>query len=69
MCQEVCPRMTTGQYEIRSRLNLNEEYYFGKSSHIKGQSGGYVTNFLKFLIRDKKIDGVVVVGDDNSNER
>lgn len=65
MCQEVCPRMTTGQYEIRSRLNLNEEYYFGKSLHIKGQSGGYVTNFLKFLIRDKKIDGVVVVGDDN----
>lgn len=65
MCQEVCPRMVSGQYEIRNRLNSREKYYMGKAPCIRGQSGGYVTNFIKLLMEDKKIDGAVVVGDDN----
>lgn len=29
MCQEVCPRVIAGAYEIRSRLNSFEEYFYG----------------------------------------
>ncbi|MCQ2970542.1 MAG: Coenzyme F420 hydrogenase/dehydrogenase, beta subunit C-terminal domain [archaeon] len=61
MCQEVCPRVNAGSYEIRTRLNSFEEYYYGKSD-IKGQSGGVVTKFLEYLLNDKKIDGAVVIG-------
>ncbi|WP_455644856.1 Coenzyme F420 hydrogenase/dehydrogenase, beta subunit C-terminal domain [Methanosphaera sp.] len=64
MCMEVCPRQSTGSYAVRTRLNLTEEYYYGKGT-MQGQSGGVVTTFLKGLIDDKKIDGAIVVGDNH----
>ena len=61
MCMEVCPRMLTGPYDIRIRLNSFEQYYYAKSD-IEGQSGGVVTKFLQHLLDDGEIDGAVVVG-------
>ena len=34
MCKEVCPRIISGSYDIRTRLNLSEEYYYG-STNVK----------------------------------
>lgn len=66
MCQEVCPRVSTGAHQIKIRANFlgNEKYYYGKGN-VKGQSGGVVTTFLQGLINDNKIDGAIVVGDDH----
>ncbi len=63
MCFEVCPRVSSGKYQIKIRENFKEEYYYGKSD-IKGQDGGVVTAFLKYLLENGKIDGVIVVGDE-----
>ena len=62
MCMELCPRNITGSYDVRNRLNLFEEYYYGKSD-IEGQSGGVVTKLLQCLLEDGEIDGAVVIGD------
>jgi coenzyme F420 hydrogenase subunit beta len=64
MCQEVCPRTSTGAHQIEIRAKLFEEFYYGKGN-LKGQSGGVVTTFLQGLINDNKIDGAIVVGDDH----
>ncbi len=61
MCLEVCPRMVTGAYDTRNRLNSYEEYHYAKSD-IEGQSGGVVTKLLQCLLDDGEIDGAVVVG-------
>lgn len=61
MCMEVCPRMITGSYDVRNRLNSFEEYYYAKSD-IEGQSGGVVTKLLQHLLDDGEIDGAIVVG-------
>ena len=61
MCKEVCPRIISGSYDIRTRLNLSEEYYYG-STNVKGQSGGVVTKFLQILLDLGEIDGAVVIG-------
>ncbi len=63
MCSEVCPRMVTGSYDIRNRLDFFEEFYYSKSD-IEGQSGGVVTKFLQCLLDDGEIDGAVVIGAD-----
>ena len=64
MCSEVCPRMITGSYDVRNRLNSFEEFYYAKSD-IDGQSGGVVTRFLQCLLDDGEIDGAIVIGSDN----
>ncbi len=61
MCMEVCPRMVTGAYDTRNRLDSFEEYHYAKSD-IEGQSGGVVTKLLQCLLDDGEIDGAVVVG-------
>ena len=63
MCFEVCPRVSSGKYQIKIRENFREELYYGKGS-MKGQDGGAVTAFLKHLLEMKKIDGAIVVGDE-----
>ena len=63
MCFEVCPRVSSGKYQIKIRENFREELYYGKGS-VKGQDGGAVTAFLKHLLEMKKIDGAIVVGDE-----
>ena len=63
MCAEVCPRIITGSYDVRNRLDSFEKYYYA-SSDIEGQSGGVVTRFLQCLLDDGEIDGAVVVGAD-----
>lgn len=62
MCNEVCPRVSSGRYQISLREAFFEEYYYAKGSS-KGQDGGVVTTFLKSLINKGKIDGAIVVGD------
>lgn len=62
MCQEVCPRVSSGRYQISLREDFFEEYYYAKGS-TNGQDGGVVTTFLKDLIKKGKIDGAIVVGD------
>lgn len=64
MCYEVCPRVTSGGHQISIREQFFEEYYYGKGS-IKGQDGGVVTSFLSYLIENGKIDGAIVVGDND----
>ena len=61
MCMEVCPRMITGSYDVRNRLNSFEEYYYAKSD-VEGQSGGVITKLLQLLLDDGEIDGAIVVG-------
>ena len=61
MCKEVCPRLISGSYDIKTRLNSFEEYYYG-STNINGQSGGVVTKFLQKLLDLDEIDGAVVIG-------
>ncbi|ACX72612.1 nitrite and sulphite reductase 4Fe-4S region [Methanocaldococcus vulcanius M7] len=63
MCFEVCPRVSSGKYQIKIRENFFEKYYYGKSE-IEGQDGGVVTAFLKYLLENGKIDGAIVVGDE-----
>ncbi|WP_048057845.1 Coenzyme F420 hydrogenase/dehydrogenase, beta subunit C-terminal domain [Methanothermococcus okinawensis] len=63
MCYDVCPRVSSGKYQIKIRENFKEEYYYAKSD-IEGQDGGVVTAFLKYLLENKKIDGAIVVGDE-----
>ena len=50
MCQEVCPRVSSGRYQISLREDFFEEYYYAKGS-TNGQDGGVVTTFLKDLIK------------------
>ena len=64
MCYEVCPRVSSGKYQIKIRENFKENYYYGKGD-LKGQDGGAVTAFLKHLIEINKIDGAIVVGDEH----
>ena len=63
MCFEVCPRVSSGKYQIKIRENFKELYYYAKSD-VEGQDGGVVTAFLKYLLENKKIDGAIVVGDE-----
>ncbi|WP_423793215.1 Coenzyme F420 hydrogenase/dehydrogenase, beta subunit C-terminal domain [Methanocaldococcus indicus] len=63
MCYEVCPRVSSGKYQIKIREGFKEEYYYGKGD-IEGQDGGVVTTFLKYLIENKKIDGAIIVARD-----
>jgi len=63
MCFEVCPRVSSGKYQIKIREKFKEEYYYGKGD-VEGQDGGVVTTFLKYLLKNKKIDGAIVVGDE-----
>ncbi|HIP34871.1 MAG TPA: hypothetical protein EYG87_02335 [Methanothermococcus okinawensis] len=65
MCYEVCPRVSSGGYQIRIRADFKEriEYYFGRGD-IEGQDGGVVSTFLKYLLESGKIDGAIVVGDE-----
>ena len=63
MCLEVCPRNSSGKYQISIREKLYEDYYYGKTS-LNAQDGGVVTSFLKYLIDTNKIDGAIVVGDE-----
>ncbi|XRO77355.1 coenzyme F420-dependent sulfite reductase [Methanocaldococcus sp. 10A] len=63
MCYDVCPRVSSGKYQIKIREKFKEEYYYGKSD-IEGQDGGVVTAFLKYLLENGKIDGAIVVGDE-----
>lgn len=62
MCHEVCPRVSSGRYQISIREDFFEEYYYAKGSN-DGQDGGVITTFLKDLINKGKIDGAIVVGD------
>ncbi len=61
-CYDICPRVSTGGYQISIRENFNENYYYGKGN-VEGQDGGIVTTFLKYLIENNKIDGAVLVDD------
>lgn len=63
MCFEVCPRVSSGKYQIKIRENFKEETYYGRGSST-GQDGGAVTTFLKHLLEKDKIDGAIVVGDE-----
>ncbi|AXI24867.1 hypothetical protein CFE53_01295 [Methanofervidicoccus sp. A16] len=65
MCYEVCPRVSSGGYQIRIRAGFKEreEYCYGRGD-IEGQDGGVVTAFLKYLLENNKIDGAIVVGDE-----
>ncbi|ADC70088.1 nitrite and sulphite reductase 4Fe-4S region [Methanocaldococcus sp. FS406-22] len=63
MCFEVCPRVSSGKYQIKLRENFKEKYYYARSD-IEGQDGGVVTAFLKYLLESGKIDGAIVVGKD-----
>ena len=63
MCFEVCPRVSSGKYQIKLREKFKEEYYYAKSD-IEGQDGGVVTAFLKYLLESGRIDGAIVVGDE-----
>ena len=63
MCFEVCPRVSSGKYQIKIRENFKEEMYYGRGSS-NGQDGGAVTTFLKHLLEKDKIDGAIVVGDE-----
>ena len=63
MCHDVCPRVSSGKYQIKIRENFKEEYYYGKGD-VRGQDGGVVSTFLKYLLENKKIDGAIVVGDE-----
>ncbi|MDK2988372.1 MAG: sulfite reductase, partial [Methanothermococcus sp.] len=58
MCFEVCPRVSSGKYQIKIREKFKEEYYYGKGD-VEGQDGGVVTTFLKYLLKNKKIDGAI----------
>lgn len=62
MCNEVCPRVSSGRYQISLREDFFEDYYYAKGAE-EGQDGGVVTTFLKDLINKGKIDGAIVVGD------
>lgn len=62
MCHEVCPRVSSGGYQISIREKFFEEYYSAKGD-VDGQDGGVVTTYLKYLIEEGKIDGAIVVGD------
>ncbi|MFA0832808.1 MAG: Coenzyme F420 hydrogenase/dehydrogenase, beta subunit C-terminal domain [Methanobacterium formicicum] len=63
MCFEVCPRVSSGKYQIKIREKFTEEMYYGRGSS-SGQDGGAVTTFLKHLLENDKIDGAIVVGDE-----
>ncbi|MFP4655793.1 MAG: Coenzyme F420 hydrogenase/dehydrogenase, beta subunit C-terminal domain [Methanohalobium sp.] len=63
MCFEVCPRVSSGKYQISIREDFKDEYYSSKG-FLKGQDGGVVTSFLKYLLDNEKIDGAIVVGDE-----
>ena len=63
MCFEVCPRVSSGKYQIKIRENFKEDMYYGRGSST-GQDGGAVTTFLKHLLEKDKIDGAIVVGDE-----
>lgn len=63
MCYDVCPRVSSGKYQIKIRENFKEEYYYGKGD-VEGQDGGVVSTFLKYLLENKKIDGAIIVGDE-----
>jgi len=63
MCYDVCPRVSSGKYQIKIRENFKEEYYYGRGN-VEGQDGGVVSTFLKYLLENKKIDGAIVVGDE-----
>ncbi|HIQ39381.1 MAG TPA: hypothetical protein EYH53_05185 [Methanothermococcus okinawensis] len=65
MCYEVCPRVSSGGYQIRIRAGFKEreEYYYGRGD-VEGQDGGVVSTFLKYLLENNKIDGAIVVGDE-----
>jgi coenzyme F420 hydrogenase subunit beta len=63
MCFEVCPRVSSGKYQIKLRENFKELYYYARSD-VEGQDGGVVTAFLKYLLESGRIDGAIVVGDE-----
>ncbi|MBW9220623.1 Coenzyme F420 hydrogenase/dehydrogenase, beta subunit C-terminal domain [Methanothermococcus sp. SCGC AD-155-M21] len=65
MCYDICPRVSSGGYQIRIRGDFKEKekYYYGRGD-VEGQDGGVVSTFLKYLLENKKIDGAIVVGDE-----
>ncbi|WP_305067734.1 Coenzyme F420 hydrogenase/dehydrogenase, beta subunit C-terminal domain [Methanothermobacter sp. K4] len=64
MCFEVCPRVSSDGYQISIRENFQEEVYHGRGT-VRGQDGGVVTTFLRYLLKNSKIDGAIVVGDEH----
>ena len=61
MCFEVCPRVSSGKYQIGIRENFREEILYGRGT-ARGQDGGVVTSFLRYLMENDRIDGAIVVG-------
>nr|WP_048060563.1 Coenzyme F420 hydrogenase/dehydrogenase, beta subunit C-terminal domain [Methanothermus fervidus] len=63
MCYDICPRVSSGGYQIKIRESFKKEFFYGKGD-VKGQDGGVVSTFLKYLLKKRKIDGAIVVGDE-----
>jgi dissimilatory sulfite reductase (desulfoviridin) alpha/beta subunit len=60
LCKELCSRVSSGRYQIKSRLNLNPEYY-----SAKGNVQYIIQQFVNYLIKMGKIDGAIIIGGDN----
>ncbi len=59
-CHEICPRVSSGKYQIKIRENLEEEKFTTKLSKEET-----VNKIIKHLMDTKKIDGAILVGDDH----
>ena len=60
LCKELCPRISSESYQIKSRLNLKEEIYTAK-----GGVEQIIHKFVNYLLEEGKIDGVIISGGDN----
>ena len=59
-CYNVCPRISKGSYQIREKLDLQEEYYHTKD--FNGNTTSLINYLLETLIEQGKIDGAIFVG-------
>ncbi|MCD7781151.1 MAG: Coenzyme F420 hydrogenase/dehydrogenase, beta subunit C-terminal domain [Methanosphaera sp.] len=59
-CHEVCPRVSSGGYQIRIRENLKEDKYITKYSE-----SDTLKNIIKYLLDNNEIDGALIVGSDH----
>lgn len=59
-CHEVCPRVSSGRYQIEIRENLKNEQYTTPLSQ-----GEAVKTIIKTLFEKGKIDGAIIVGEDH----
>ena len=53
MCYDICPRVSSGGYQIKIRESFKKEFFYGKGD-VKGQDGGVVSTFLKYLLKKRK---------------